>query len=934
MAVRKSTYFLVHLLSILLFYQSHSQDRVIGSHSEKEIVRFFSNGNINNGDYGIFIIRDLALALESNISQISVEFALDLNTRVVQHSPVEYELRFLLVNANAAPIEYKDFNISQWIAPSSYSAELMISDTLGVPLKILQVTLTPDDTTAIRFSLQRDYGFLKPEVIKIRCLINKKAYEDFNEGLLMINNYYASVQALKIIADNLEKVFSSDSDVFDLAIEYAEALRASDFIFSQDFTPLMIAPGNDPGGIKEETHRLRRLMIRNRTILNNKLPGLKSFFTPSTESFFSALNLAQNRFADIKFDYNHRYTYFFDQIARVKYSNAYLQEIVDLTAKASAGRRNNPVVIHSLILTARKLVIYNLRNAQDLIEIQDYTSALVILEKTEDLCSSVPSLKCPKALHTMVDQCKTGIFSAYMGIAERAVSAGQNNLAMEYLLKARNILPGGPCDYCDYRINEVAKLTWNGYISSLAMQVRALTDHKQARNTLERTREFAAEFPEIADRMLLSDYENIVLSTGYDLQLTELASELEAGHLLESELILKELREAPENLVDQENISKSQVLLDQKFFSHYFSFGRSFLDNGKPELALDYLELASYYAYSQDQQSISAFQSYLSFAASEVCLDLLRNSVDKLTRCESGCCQSDYDHACELAENYDLLMNENIIALFYAADHLNDSCYCVKVDNDFQVLRNHIEDLIQSRLFSEAIDIANSALLYSFDTTLCVTDLDYYTDKLNILGKALQFEDLLESKLSLLPNHPYDFIQQYQELKIFYDENDLKTINVPYSSYSDYLSSINDLDTLRLVIDLLLDEKHAADALRMLYTARSKGFDPVEFYYEQQELATMLADLDYQVDSLRNPYYKIDEYTRNEKWYRVFRDSYLESWRFNKTGVESSGFATFMDEFSYKVKYKSKKIWQNVSSFLATLPSRVKPIWSGQRNTL
>ena len=267
MAVNKLICCYLLPLLALSFFRCFSQESMVACGIEKKSVIITHDAGLNSGDQSMLILRDLALATESNVSEIKIKIDLDIEYQILSNQDHEYILRILPVNINLYALYYKDFNISTWIKPSEIAVEFMISDTLGVPLKLVQGKFHPGQSPDWHFLLNRNYTHLKAEIIEVQCLINKKSYEHFTEGLLLINNYYAASQAVDVIHENLENIFDTEASLTFRSVEYIEALRTLGFIRIQDFSGLQISDGWDQAGLDEKLKKIDRLMTKCRTIL-------------------------------------------------------------------------------------------------------------------------------------------------------------------------------------------------------------------------------------------------------------------------------------------------------------------------------------------------------------------------------------------------------------------------------------------------------------------------------------------------------------------------------------------------------------------------------------------------------------------------------------------------------------------------------------------
>jgi hypothetical protein len=81
-----------------------------------------------------------------------------------------------------------------------------------------------------------------------------------------------------------------------------------------------------------------------------------------------------------------------------------------------------------------------------------------------------------------------------------------------------------------------------------------------------------------------------------------------------------------------------------------------------------------------------------------------------------------------------------------------------------------------------------------------------------------------------------------------------------------------------------MDEENEEAAFLIMKAMKSAGMKPIELMREQIQLGASLARLHITEDDTRNPYLLINDYTKNERWYKSLRKSYLNTWEEHREG--------------------------------------------------
>jgi hypothetical protein len=126
--------------------------------------------------------------------------------------------------------------------------------------------------------------------------------------------------------------------------------------------------------------------------------------------------------------------------------------------------------------------------------------------------------------------------------------------------------------------------------------------------------------------------------------------------------------------------------------------------------------------------------------------------------------------------------------------------------------------------------------------------------------------------------NPRDYILKHQEMDRFYANSGIGDLGITHEPIQEKILEGRYPHWLLELFRYFMDEHNPEAAFILLNAMKNAGMKPIDLMNEQIELGVKLARLHIAEDDSRSPYVLLNEYTRNDKWYRSLRKYYLEEW--------------------------------------------------------
>ena len=408
--------------------------------SEKNVYHFrFDAGKSNTVNN--FFIKEIARYNFLNLVETTYEFKYEygLTVKIISKSEIEINSRILCGKFDG-DIFYNSFDLSYALIPSFYNCKLDFCDNTGKPI----VNLYLEDIPTGRF-------FNKKLIIQDEQLINEGSYSiqvqeisfnysdedkyEFVKEINNINEFLACSELLSISLEKAEKINPDDtSRILKTFIKFYDLDRFLIFAKNQNFENKIELQEKESKKFKTDINTLESKLKRIHTIFYQNLDTL------NYPLCHSDLVDAVHELIRIQKDYvNSAETtnYLFETVflGLVSFNGGWNSfevlsgEIADIFS--TYGHTNDIKKVRdnfALILFEQYL-----ENSDKLIENENFNEALLLLENAGKVCSEAPEIDCSLDVFQNISRAKYGIFDSYLLIADQALSAGNTELAENYV---------------------------------------------------------------------------------------------------------------------------------------------------------------------------------------------------------------------------------------------------------------------------------------------------------------------------------------------------------------------------------------------------------------------------------------------------------------------------------------------------------------------
>lgn len=793
--------------------------------------------------------------------------------------------------SDVSEAKYKSFNISDILIPEFLNCTLEISSSNGILLK--SVDIKKSALIDGKFSLsQLNIPDSLANSIKDVKISNVKLYygdiskQKFDTRIKYINNYFSSEFKIQDGLTKLQKINIDYVDmikVYDINLDEVESLVAD--LEGQKYPETLNLQFNDPigfvsklEGIKTETKRMRIILNQmmsnlDKVLYNKGLEFLAASDTTKAIEYFEKAIITNPFYAPANY-----------QLAKVFLYQNKLEQSGKIINSITSKMNPDQSTLKLVIILAKDLYKAFLINSMEFIKLEDYHSAITLLEKGKAFCAGVTVIACDDLIQKYMSQAKYGIYNSFLTVSEKALDKEIFDLAELYLLKAKTYQAENSADIISStEANNMLKLLASAYVKK-GFLFNNLLKFDTALVMLKKAKQLCVDYNLNNCNEKLEA--GIITATkgNYHLMIKKASALNSANDVENAELMIAKAKAyQKENNAQIPDASSADSMLTIIKTTRYYkniNDGRTYLTSSMSSKALDKFiearELEKTYKVTKDK----SLDSLIRVSAKPYILALLEKASVKVWGNEISKARTIADSAAAMQSNYLLKSDSTINNAFINLNVLIGKKICSNAQESYNENYRNAFTSIKLKEFNTAIDYFNACIdTVAKNTTCKLSDSTAIAAKIKYL-KASEYQNLLKESKVYSTNSNYKLaLEKYMEAGTYFTENKIDQFSIDHLSLQKYISFQKDNNFVYYCSKYYLNLEKYQDAIFFLDLLRIKGY-PSNYTFDIQEiLAKKLSTIDFATNPKQKPQKSVLTNISADVYYKYFRKAYIANWK-------------------------------------------------------
>ena len=340
-------------------------------------------------------------------------------------------------------VYYKGFDISDILIPEIIDFRVIVVNNGNYVVSEDFNGLTLDDknkciSTYTFESLKEDNDYTLI-LDNVHFYSNPDDREKFNFRVNQIDNYYASIAAMDLAYNKLNKIIVEPNSLIESLIIIKEAERLYHNVKNDEFIDNLKIYDKDPAGYCEKIKGLEKLLIKYNSsfdILLNSYDFIElDDFLKSAASFY--VNEVSN-YLTLSQEVSHSNSTYFYNLGKIDYNlavfNSYFADFKRILVKTKYKDNINQ------ILEAYEDEVFNayLEIADQFINTEQFHLSKGVLSNGKSFFETAFDHTAPLQLNILVSKANYGIYDSYLQLINRAIEVENYDLASNYIGKAQS----------------------------------------------------------------------------------------------------------------------------------------------------------------------------------------------------------------------------------------------------------------------------------------------------------------------------------------------------------------------------------------------------------------------------------------------------------------------------------------------------------------
>ena len=884
----------ISFLSVSLSIYALQPDTVrFQFHEEREYI--IQKDPVNN----IFskknhIIRELALEERKTMSEIAIPLQYTLDISIVKEKLDQCKIELLITGLSISGYQYKGFDIAASLIPERIDLVLALVDDFGLVLQFIE--FTGIDLYRGEGYATAGFAFYDPDEIgEIRVQEEAFSYEDnsygkFNNKLHQVNNYYAAIDITgKLLRTTNDNYFSASGDLWGNYLKRLQIDRIIRHIENYGFPQELGLEQYDPGDFLEKFDLLMRKGLRYQTIFRNQLIKENIISLEPIKSWPDSFVEALDSYYEQRMEVDHNFASFYDSLVCFNMNQSLLSKEFQLLYSGASNARDSIAFSALSRLILKELTNTFIRKAGASIENKMYDRSLRYLLNARWACNFYNSQGACSITDSLISKTVHGIINYHMDVAEKAIFSDMLDMAQDYLDKTLQLSSVAELDReMNDRLEENYKDLMQAYYDR-AGKLFVEGNIPGAINSYIMTRDICEQRDLLACPESLALLLEMAVNTEYDYLLNRASLLYQQSDFRKaSKLADKASRMEKEypQMIRLEDHRQNLNMMHHAEMSYHFSKGSK------------YLSLRHYFVAFRSF-AFAKFLQEVYFLPSDPMLDSLLTEVavpvfyDQIEGVGERIDEKDF----EKAET--MLIRAETHRKKYLPDHngemdravnnawikLNQD-HCVYARKRLQYHKDRSDNFMNAANYDAALNEISLAGDILRDTRGCDLYASSISEQRELLMNVITYQLMISKTIAAFETGEFNNMLEYREVEAFYRNHHLQAAGLEFRPMCDYAMQSRNPDFVSNVLNYCVDEKKYEKSLELLIKAKELGVPANDVNASQQIFGREIALKYYREMPEKNPYIIVNDLTQNNKWFTVFRKSFLKTWETLDGGKE------------------------------------------------
>lgn len=881
-----------HILIIIILFQwvvsplvANVTDKLYDRKENNSFVFEYAQNTPTENSITNFFIKEIAKCNLLSLSNTSFTYHYSIHKSIQLTAPNTFSVNTEIIGEKCTgDVYYKEFDISDILIPEiiDFTVIVVNNGNYVASKDFIGLTLDEKNKCVSSYTFESlneddDYTLLLENV---HFYSNAKDREKFSFRVNQIDNYYASIAAMDLAYDKLNKVIVEPNSLIESLIVIKETERLYHNVKKDEFIDYLKIYDKDPAGYYTKLQDLEKLLVKYNSsfdILLNSYDYIElDDFLKSAATFYvnevsSYLTLSQ--------DVSHSNSSYFYNLGEIEYNlaifNSYFADFNRILAKTKYKDNIQQV------LDAYKGEVFNayLVVADQFIDKEQFHLSKGVLSNAKSYFETAFDHSAPLQLNILVSKANYGIYDSYLQLIDRAIEVENYDLANNYIVKAHSFQEEHSSTIISsdhiYKISEkLASL----YIDKGNLLVEennykdAIYCFNQAHDICRNIRKYNYDY-EIKHGLMFT--RNRLYA-----ELVEKAnSELEEGNIATA-------RKCMDDANQLYYANRSEIEMSPDAFGvfsdiNYYTYkeliedGKVLLDAGNFNLAYEkFLE-----AFDLEDQSDFEWDDELPWLFSQA------STLHLVEMCNVGEVKVRKNQLVEAREIYEeCFAKQDEYGLIYQPELqesltlLNNSIFNKHCDYAIQQYDEVIDTFykaVDRGDFIAAVDILGKCDEVSYKNYYCDLDRELVVELKDIYTPAAEYQELAKVAQEALDEGDHDkFIETHQQMEELSNNYEVIRKHIEPLPLHYLFSVKKNLALLESSIDYYQNKEDFETAFKLLYVLEENNYSDKETKTLQQKLGNKVA-LAYKEDPATSDLDEtVEKYTEGHDYLKHFKKTY------------------------------------------------------------
>lgn len=836
-----------------------------------------------------FFIKELAKFNLSSVYNTRFTYHYSINRRISEVDEHTLNVSTALKSEKCTGnVYYKGFDISDILMPEIADFRIVVEDNgnfvLGREFK--EITISPNGEFQATFDFEvldnsRNFTF-RIEGVRFYSFPSDRA--NFYKRIGFIDNYYASIDALKVIFQKYESLDYTPVQLPQAYIKIQEMERLYASISNSQFLEQLEMTYEQDSELDYYLQEVKTRIYNHKSKYNKLLSTFEFLrLNADLEELANVYVEEVTEFCTLSQEVTYSHQDFYYNLGAVNYTSqsfySYKKGLSTILAKTKFCNDTD------LVLQILKHEIYKayLNKSEELILSEQYNLAKGVLTNAENFYLTSLGQINELGLNIQMSKANYGIYNSYLHLIDRAIEIGNYELAENYIKKAKDFQEvHSSTIIANQFISRVSEDLIKLYINKGISQNQS-GEYEEARYCFEQANSVCQTMGKFNHDYIIK-HGLIEARNGLYLKYIDQAKlNIERGNDLEAKGFIRRAEDLASTYpsqvatVNDFDIIKSE--LDYQVYLKNISEGKKFLGEGNYKLAyyrlLDALlleEISDFEIYDPlPDLFVEAAVPFLVDQCKLGEVKVLKNDLDEARYIYNDCLTLQSEYGLDFEQN----LQESLVLL-------NNSIFnkqCDVTAEQFEEMLAQFNDAVEMGDFILANGILDKSQEISNSNYYCGFDLTALNDLQAEYGPAAKYQELAnEAQKALEANDHARFSEIYNEMEQLSESYEVIRKRIePLPLH--YLFSIKkNLAFLESSLSDYQSEEEFETALRILQVMEAGDVPGKDAKGIQQKLAMKMAASDKATAYNSDPRENVEKYTNGSSWYKHFKKAYIKNW--------------------------------------------------------